>query len=65
MAIKKVWIKEGCTVCGLCEMECPDVFELGDDTAEIKEGADLESNEDCIRDAADACPVDVIGYDEG
>ncbi|MDZ7738465.1 MAG: 4Fe-4S binding protein [Bacteroidales bacterium] len=26
MAIKKVWIEEGCTSCGLCEDICPDII---------------------------------------
>jgi ferredoxin len=37
MAIKKVWIDEGCTACGLCEEICPEVFEQ-DDEAVVKEG---------------------------
>ncbi len=62
MAIKKVWIEEGCTACGLCEDICPDVFEL-DDEAEVIEDADLAENEDCIVEAAENCPVEVIKYE--
>ena len=64
MAIKKVWIEEGCTICGLCEDECPDVFEMGDDSAQIKEDADLSANADDIVNAAESCPVEVIQYEE-
>lgn len=64
MAITKVWIEEGCTLCGLCEEECPDVFELGDDTAVVKEDADFGANEDCIVESAEGCPVEVIQYEE-
>ncbi len=63
MAISKVWIEEGCTVCGLCEDICPDVFELDDDTAIVKEGADFSANEEDIKEAAESCPVEVIQYE--
>jgi len=63
MAIRKVWIEEGCTVCGLCEDICPDVFELDDDTAIVKEDADFSANEEDIKEAAENCPVEVIQYE--
>ena len=62
MAITKVWIEEGCTVCNLCEDTCPDVFEVTDETCLIKEGADLAANEDDIIEAAEGCPVEVIKH---
>jgi len=61
MRIKKVWIEEGCTSCGVCESTCPEVFEMPDE-AQVIEGADLEKNEDCIREAAEECPVEVIKF---
>ena len=63
MAIKKVWIEDGCTLCGLCVDECPAVFTMEDTTAVVKTGADLDNNEECIRSAADNCQVDVIKYE--
>jgi ferredoxin len=63
MAVKKVWVEDGCTLCGLCETQCPDVFELGEEKAEVKSGADLDANGDCIVESAEACPVDVIKYE--
>ncbi|MDZ7738113.1 MAG: ferredoxin [Bacteroidales bacterium] len=63
MAIKKVWIEEGCTSCGLCEDICPEVFEM-EDEAVVKSDADFEANEDCITEAAESCPVDVIKYEK-
>ncbi len=62
MAIKKVWIEDGCTVCMLCEDTCPEVFEV-DDTARVKEGADFDANEDCIKESAEECPAEVIKYE--
>lgn len=61
MSIKKVWIEDGCTSCGLCESICPDVFEIPDE-AIVREGADFSANEECIIESADSCPVEVIKY---
>lgn len=63
MAIKKVWIEEGCTSCGLCESICPNVFEMPDE-AVVKNDAELEANEDEIKEAAESCPVEIIKYEE-
>ena len=63
MAIKKVWIENDCTACGLCEETCPDVFQL-DETAQVKEGADYDANEELIKQAAEECPVEVIKCEE-
>jgi ferredoxin len=63
MAIKKVWIEEGCTVCGLCEEIAPEVFVVEDD-CEVIEDADFEANEDEIKEAAESCPVEVILFEE-
>ena len=64
MAITKVWIEEGCTLCGMCEDECGEVFELGDDSAVVKEDIELSENEAGIINAVEACPVQVIHYEE-
>ena len=63
MAITKVWIEEGCTVCNLCEDTCPDVFEVTDDTCIIKEGVDFNEYADDIEQAAEECPVEVIKFE--
>jgi len=60
MALTKVWIEDGCIGCKLCEDTCPAVFEIVDDRAIIKEGADLNANEDAIKESASNCPVEVI-----
>jgi len=60
--MKKVWIEDGCTACGLCEDLCPGVFEVND-LAEVKKDADLEANSDCIMESAESCPVEVIKYE--
>ena len=63
MAIKKVWIEDGCTACGLCESICPDVFVV-DDVATVIEGVNFEDYDAEIKDAADSCPVEVIKFSE-
>jgi len=60
MAIAKVTIDDGCTLCTLCETICADVFEMGPDKAQVKANADLNANEAPIKEAADSCPVAVI-----
>lgn len=62
MAINKVWIDDGCIACGLCSDLCPNVFRL-EDTAVVKEDADFTANEDCIKESAESCPVEVIKYE--
>ncbi|MGM0529953.1 MAG: ferredoxin [Bacteroidota bacterium] len=65
MAIKKVWIEEGCIADGICQEICPDVFGEDDEgEAYVIEGADLNANEDCIKEAAEECPAEVIKYEE-
>ena len=63
MAIKKVWIDEGCTACGLCEEICPEVFNV-EDTATVIEGVNYSDFEEKIKEAAESCPVEVIKYSE-
>lgn len=36
MAIKCVWIEEGCIQCNACDAECPEVFLVTDTTCVIK-----------------------------
>jgi len=60
MAINKITIEEGCTLCTLCETICGEVFEMGPDKARVKANADLEANEATIKEAVDSCPVAVI-----
>jgi len=64
MAIKKVWIEEDFTACGLCVDICPEVFDLPDDIAVVKEGADFSKHEDVIEESAESCPVEVIRFEE-
>lgn len=62
MAIKKVWIEDGCTACGLCEDICPDVFKL-EDGATVIVGVNYSAHKAQIIEAAENCPVEVIKYE--
>ncbi len=62
MAIKKVWVEDGCTSCGLCVDICPEVFEM-EDTATVIEGVNFDDYEAQIKDASESCPADVIRYE--
>lgn len=66
MAIKKVWIEEGCIADGICNDLCPEVFGLDDDgEAFVQKDADFDENSQGIKDAANECPVEIIKYEEG
>lgn len=60
MAITKVWIEEGCIACGVCEATAPEVFEMDEETAVVKEGVNFDEYEDQVKEAAEQCPVEVI-----
>ena len=62
MAIAKVWITEDCTACGVCEDNCPEVFQLGDDIAEVLD-VDFNEHEEAIKEAAEDCPSESIKYE--
>jgi ferredoxin len=62
MAIKKLWIENGCISCGVCVDTAPEVFEM-QDVAVVQKGTDFNQNEDAIKEAAESCPVEVIKYE--
>ncbi|HUT64088.1 MAG TPA: ferredoxin [Anaerolineae bacterium] len=51
-----------CTACGLCEDTCPEVFELGDEVAEVIANPVPEDQEDCVIEAEESCPVEAISH---
>ena len=67
MAIKSVWIEEGCVTCGNSEEVCPEVFRIDIEagTATVLATDDLTVYDDKIRLAAKCCPVNVIKFEEG
>ena len=61
--MKKVWVDDECIACGTCVDLCPEVFEMEGDLAVVLSTADL-SLDDKIVEAAEACPVEAIHYEE-
>ncbi len=58
----KVTIEDGCIACGACESICDAVFTV-EDVATVNE-LEVASNEDCVKEAAESCPVSVIKVEE-
>ena len=52
-----------CISCGLCADTCPDIFEMGPDTAEVVVAVVPADREDCASDAEEACPTDAISHE--
>jgi len=61
--------RKKCIGCGACAMTCPKFFELSEkdglailkNSKQVGENFELEVNKiDCIKDAADICPVKII-----
>lgn len=56
----KVRIEDTCTACELCVDTCPDVFEMGDEQAQVIVDEVPAEFEDAVQQAADDCPVEAI-----
>ena len=56
----RVRIEDTCTACGLCVDTCPEVFDLGDEMAEVIADEVPPELEDAVQKAADDCPVEAI-----
>ena len=53
-------IEDSCTGCGLCVDTCPEVFDMGDEIAEVIADPVPPECEDSAQQAADECPVEAI-----
>ena len=53
-----VKVNDSCIGCGACESVCSEVFKV-EDVATVNESA-VADNIDCVKEAADACPVGAI-----
>ncbi len=67
--------RDNCISDGVCIALCPDVFEWGDDgksaivaqfrvNDNIAEGNVPDDLKDCVKQAADSCPVQIIHVEE-
>lgn len=52
--------KDLCTACGLCADTCPEVFEIGEDSAVVKTENVPAEYEDKVKEAAQNCPTEAI-----
>lgn len=58
--MKAIVDKDACIGCGLCESNCPDVFEMKDNIAVVKPGAVAPKDEECAKQMVTDCPVSAI-----
>ncbi len=56
-------IEPGCIACGSCQFIAPEIFEVTD-RSRVNPSADLEAHAERIKQAAAACPVQVIKLTE-
>lgn len=56
----KVRIEDSCTACGLCTETCPEVFQMGEDMAEVIADEVPPEFEDAVEQAVEDCPVEAI-----
>src|SRR5207245_9831315 len=65
--VTKVWIAPGCIVCDACENNCPEVFDVQEETCIIRPPAMnaefLKPLTPSVKVAAEGCPVDVIKFE--
>ena len=54
---------ELCTACGLCEDTCPEVFEMGDEVAEVIADPVPADKEDDVIEAEESCPTEAITHE--
>lgn len=56
----KVRIEDNCTACGMCVDSCPEIFQMGDDIAEVTMEIVSPELEEAVQQAADECPAESI-----
>lgn len=65
--VTKVWIEPGCIVCDACETDCPEVFDVQEETCVIRPEATkpdfTKGLTPTIQIAAEGCPVNVIKFE--
>ena len=57
-----VKVNDSCIACGACESICDAVFKV-EDIAVVDESA-VADNMDCVKEAAEACPVGAIEVEQ-
>lgn len=60
----EVRVNDDCSACGICEDICPEMFELGDEIAEVKVNPVPSDLQEKVREAAEECPTESIEISE-
>jgi len=60
----RVSITDDCIACELCVESCPEVFAMGDETAEVLVEEVPEEHQEAVRQAAEDCPAEAIVIEE-
>lgn len=58
--MKAIVIEDVCIGCGLCESNCPEVFEMDGPMAKVKVEIIPEDAKECALKMAKDCPVEAI-----
>lgn len=56
--------QNACIGCGVCEAECPEVFEMIEDKAQVKVNPVPDSSKSSALGAEESCPVGAISHEE-
>ncbi len=56
----RVRIEDTCTACALCVDACPEVFEMGDEIAQVTSEDVSDEHKEAVQQAADECPSESI-----
>ena len=56
----KAKVTEECIACQRCVEICPEVFQMGEQFAEVQMNPIPAEHEEAVREAADECPTDAI-----
>ncbi len=59
-----VSVTEDCIACEQCVETCPEVFQMGDEFAEVQVDPVPPEHEEAAREAAEECPTDAIVVEE-
>jgi len=62
--VKVVVNRDDCAGCELCVDTCPEIFEMFEDLARVKVDVVPADQEDCVKEAAEDCPVEAIIIEE-
>ncbi len=60
----RVEVTDDCIACGLCVDTCPEVFEMGDEFAEVLVDEVPEEFGEAVQQAAEECPTEAIIVEE-